>query len=371
MTWNGNLLKNIYIKSSAFFEIKKSTIDWIYEAYNLNAETIIDYADFKIIQKFLRKNGLQEVWNCSEEMQDALKILCWIENAERSFFRKERKRLLDSMRSFRILWGIKSAYSILYLFFTKKKSHKRIINIWENINYDWIDGDISYIKYMLKKIQNPERRSKVAYLLWKIKDKRIKRKFNKINKLPTQFDLLLQQCKKWQIMLTNWLNLNGSSSIFKDLTQVVSGCRWCHCLIISDVIRDKNWIVSDLMVIQSTLDSWVHEISFKKYIWENYSKSDFLLASFPRRKINPIILNIKNHIWQKYDKISMILDILAWGDVNSVKSLHDINKTYCAGLIFDAMKKSRCDVPESHLTPSDILLAKELTLEYACFCDEL
>jgi hypothetical protein len=54
-----------------------------------------------------------------------------------------------------------------------------------------------------------------------------------------------------------------------------------------------------------------------------------------------------------------------------MKNIKDINKTYCTGLIFDAMKESKCDVPESHLTPSDILLAKKLTLEYACFCDEL
>ena len=371
MMWDSNSLENINKETSVFLEIKKSTIEWIYEAYNLNAQTIIDYFDYRIIQRFLRKNGLQNVWIFSEEMQNVLKTLCWMEDVERMFFRGERKNLLDSMKLFKLFSAMKSIYSILYLFFTKKKSHKRIINIWENVNYDWTNKDISYLKYLLKKIQNPERKSKVVYLLWKIKDKKIKRKFKKINKIPTQFDLLLQQCKKWQIMLTNWLNLDGSSSVFKDLTQVVSGCRWCHCLIISDVIKDNNWIVSDLMVIQSTLNSWVHEISFKKYVWENYSKSDFLLASFPRRKIDPIILNIKNHIWQKYDRISMLLDIFSWWDLNSMKNMKDINKTYCTGLIFDAMKESKCDVPESHLTPSDILLAKELTLEYACFCDEL
>jgi hypothetical protein len=48
-----------------------------------------------------------------------------------------------------------------------------------------------------------------------------------------------------------------------------------------------------------------------------------------------------------------------------------VNKTYCTALIFDAMKKSDYDIPESHLTPADILSVEDLTLEYACYCDKL
>lgn len=371
MTKNNCLCENRYVRNDILFEIKKDTNDWIFEMYDMNVENIIDYSDYRVIQRFLRRNKFQEIWCCSEEMQDALKILCWMEESERLFFRKERKNFLYSMKSFKLFWAIKSVYSILYLFFTRRKNHRRIINIWNNIEYDWISKDSSCLEYIIRNIQNPERKSKIAYLIWKIKDKKIKKKFTKIGKIPTQFDLLLQQCKKWQIMLTNWLNLDGRSSVFKDLTQIVSWCRWCHCLIISDIIKDEYWIVNDLKIIQSTLNLWVHEISFKKYIWENYSKSDFLLASFPKKKINSIILNMKNQIWQKYDRVAMMLDIFAWWDVNSITNIQNINKTYCTGLIFDAMKKSSCNIPNSHLTPSDILLIRELTLEYACFCDEL
>ncbi|MBQ5945570.1 hypothetical protein IJL65_04195 [bacterium] len=52
------------------------------------------------------------------------------------------------------------------------------------------------MKYIINKIKDPERRSKLAYLLGKIKDKKIKKKFGRFGRELTQFDLLLQQCKK-------------------------------------------------------------------------------------------------------------------------------------------------------------------------------
>lgn len=362
---------DICVDNSVFYEVLKNTSAWIIEIYNLSMENIVDYFDFKIIERFSRKNKLRSVWGYSQEMQDTLDIISWIEETERLFFRKEWEKLLISLRKARLLCVVKSIYFILYLFLTKRGCHKRIVDIWRNIKYEWVESDALYLQHMIKIVKNPERKSKLAYLLWKIKDKRIKRKFERIGKLPTQIDLLLQQCKKWQIMLTNGLNLDWSSSTFKDLTQTVSWCRWCHCLIISDVIKDERWIVRDLNIIHSTLNSWVHETSFRKYICDNYSKSDFLLASFPRRKIDSIILNMRNHIWQKYDRISMMLDILAWWDTDSVKKNQNIDKTYCTGLIFDAMQKSSCNIPKIHLTPSDLLLSEELTLEYACYCDNL
>ena len=130
--------------------------------------------------------------------------------------------------------------------------------------------------------------------------------------------------------------------------------------------------MKDLKIIQSTLNWWVHEISFKEYIKKNYSKSDFLLASLPKDKTDPIILNAKKHIWQKYDRMAMILDIITWWDFKYLwKNIQDINKTYCTALVFDAIRKSWCDVPKLHLTPSDILLVRDLTPEYACYCDKL
>ena len=367
-------IRNIKNKSkdNIFEKIKTYTINWIKETYNLDINNYINSEEYEAIQKIAKKNWLKNFSECSKEVQDTIRIIYWMEESERLFIHKEWKNFLKCLRRFRLIWAIKSTYSILCLFFTKEKNHKRIINIWNNISYKWIDKDEKYLNSIIKQISNSEKKSIIAYLIWKIKDKKTIKKFKKFWKNPTQFELLLQQCKKWDIMLTNWLNTDWSSSLFKDLTQAVSGARRCHCLIISDVIKDKHWIIKDLKVIQSTLNWWVHEIAFKKYIKENYSKSDFLLASFPKNKRNSIILNAKNHIWQKYDRIAMILDIVTWWDFKYLwKKIKDINKTYCTALIFDAIKRSNYDIPKNHLTPADILSIEDLTPEYACYCNKL
>ena len=358
---------------NVFDKFRKFTNNDIIDVYNMTIMDMdINKAEYKIIEKIIKKNKLKSFSECSQEMQDTLRLLCGIKEAEIFLMHKERRNLLKSLKRVRLIWVLKSVYSILYLFFTGKRKFRRIINIWKNIDYGWNDNDFSYLESLVKDVPNPEKKSEIVYLLWKIKDKKIRKKFKKFGKTPTQLDLLLQQCKKWQIMLTNALNLDGNSSLFKDLTQAVSWSRRCHSLIISDVIRDKHKIVKDLKIIQSTLNWWVHEISFKEYIKKNYSKSDFLLASLPKDKTDPIILNAKKHIWQKYDRMAMILDIITWWDFKYLwKNIQDINKTYCTALVFDAIRKSWCDVPKLHLTPSDILLVRDLTPEYACYCDKL
>ena len=355
-----------------FDEIKKYTNSAISDIYSENLSDYRDYADYKIINKIIKKSWSKDFFWCSKEIQDTIRITYWIEESERFLIHNEWRKLLRYLKKFRLIWAIKSVYSILWLFFTREKRYRRLMNIWKNIGYEWIDKDKKYLETIIKQIWTPEKKSEMAYLLWKIKDKKIKKKMKKFGKKPDQFELLLQQCKRWQIMLTNGLNLDWSSTLFKELTQAVSGSRRCHSLIVSEVIKDKHWVVKDLKIIQSTLNWWVHEINFKKYIKDNYSKSDFLLASFPEDKVESIILNAKNHIWQKYDRISMILDIVAWWDFKYLwKDIQDINKTYCTALVFDAAKKSGCVIPKSHLTPSDILLIKELIPEYACYCDKL
>lgn len=352
-----------------FGEIKNYTCNWILETYNMDIKSRYKC---ETLQKIIRKNWLKDFSNCSDEVKASIKIVYWMIEIERIFIYKERKHLLKCLKKIKLIWAIKSAYSILLLFFTKEKSHRRIINIWKNINYKWIDNDSHYFESIIKQTSNSEKKSIVTYLLWKIKDKKMIKKFNQLWKKPTQFELLLQQCKKWQIMLTNALNPDWSSSFFKELTQAISWSRWCHCLIISDILKDKHWIVKDLKIIQSTLDWWVHEVSFKKYIKENYSKADFLLASFPKDRRKPIILNAKNYIWKKYDRMAILLDIITWWDFKYLwKDLQDINKTYCTGLVFDALEKSKFNIPKYHLTPSDILLIDKITPEYACYCDKL
>ena len=367
-----SLFNLIYKKDKhpqSFEKIQKNVNTLILEAYNINAKNhkFIEYTN-----KIILKNRLKQFSECSKEIQDTLKIIYSIELNERFFVHKEWSNLQKCLRKVRLIWAIKSTYYILYSYFTKGKRQRRIINIWENIQYKWNDSDADYLEHAIKSISNPEKKSIITYLLSKIKDKKMEKKLKKLGKNPSQLDLLLQQCKKWQIMLTNWLNTDGSSWFFKELTQTVSGSRRCHSLIISGVIKDKKWLVKDLRVIQSTLNGWVHEISFRKYIKENYSESDFLVASLPKNKITPIILNAKNHIWQKYDRLAMILDIVTWWDFKYLnKDIQDINKTYCTALVFDAIWKSGYDIPKSHLTPSDILLIKDLIPEYACYCDKL
>lgn len=366
------LFSIIYTKTKPlqnFEKIQKNITTSILETYNINAKNhkFIEYTN-----KIILKNRLKQFSECSKEIQDTLKIVYSIELNERFFVHNEWNNLQKCLRKVRLIWAIKSTYYILYSYFTKGKRQRRLINIWENIQYKWNDNDISYLEYAIKNISNPERKSIITYLLSRIKDRKMKKRLKNLGKNPSQLDLLLQQCKKWQIMLTNWLNTDGSSWFFKELTQTVSGSRRCHSLIISGVIKDKKWLVKDLKVIQSTLNGGVHEISFRKYVKENYSESDFLVASFPKNKITPIILNAKNHIWEKYDRLAMILDIVTWWDFNYLrKDITDINKTYCTALVFDAICKSGYDIPKSHLTPSDILLIKDLIPEYACYCDKL
>ena len=355
-----------------FGVIKNYTNEAIYDIYNDNVLDYADYADYKIINQIIKRSWLNDFSGCSKEVQDTIRVIYWIEESERFLIHNERKKLLRCLKKIRLIWAIKSVYSILCLFFARKKRYRRLMNIWKNIGYEWIDKDKKYLNTIIKQIWTPEKKSEMAYLLWKIKEKKVKKKMKKFIKKLDQFDLLLQQCKRWEIMLTNWLNLDWSSSLFKELTQAVSGSRRCHALIISDVIKDKHWMVKDLKIIQSTLNWWVHEITFRKYIKENYSKSDFLLASFPEDRRESIILNAKNHIWQKYDRISMILDIVTWWDFKYLwKDIQDINKTYCSALVFDAVWRSGYDIPKAHLTPSDILLIKDLIPEYACYCDRL
>jgi hypothetical protein len=60
-----------------------------------------------------------------------------MQESERIYIHKERENLLKCLKRLRIIWAIESAYSILCLFFTKEKKHRRIINIWKNISYKW------------------------------------------------------------------------------------------------------------------------------------------------------------------------------------------------------------------------------------------
>ena len=253
------------------------------------------------------------------------------------------------------------------------------------MDYEWNEWDFEYLQAAIETDLDPEQRSKFTYLISKIKDKRMKNDLSwKWIENPSSFDLLLQQLKPWQIMLTNALDSEWSSSSFKYATQAVSWSRWCHSLIISDVIRNSNWVVTDAKIIQSTLKWWVHETTLKDYVKSSYSAADFLLADLPEWKSDEVINNARNKIWEKYDRISIVTDSILWTDVDRWYSPEDWNwdfidnvrwnilwnnKAYCSELVFDAIEKSGLKMPKPHMSPSDLLMTDEIIPQYACYCD--
>ena len=99
----------------------------------MNIEKIKEENSYKILQKIIRKNWLNDFFECSEEMQDAIKIVYGMEESERLFMHRERKNFLRCIKRVRLIWAIRSVYSVACLFFTKEKNHRRVINIWKNI----------------------------------------------------------------------------------------------------------------------------------------------------------------------------------------------------------------------------------------------
>ena len=196
-----------YKNANDFFDkIKVYTKAWIIETLNTwQWSTNFDSTD-KILNRIIKRNGLKWFSECSEEVQDAIKVVYKMEETERMFIHREWKHLLSNLKHIKLIWAIKSAYAILFLFFTKEKSHRRIINIWKNISYEWVNKDKKYLEDTIRYVSNPERKSIITYLLWKIKDNKMKKRLKRLGKNPSQFDLLLQQCKKWQIMF-NFMKL--------------------------------------------------------------------------------------------------------------------------------------------------------------------
>lgn len=335
----------------------------------------------------------QKVWkkfsDCSEWMQNNVMDIISNEGEikqQSHWFEEQKKELIQNIIQWNFSWAVSSFIGLVKSFFGIKQSWK-VTNIWKWLNYEWDESDFEYLESAINTILDPEQRSKLTYLLSKIKDKRTKKDLKgKWIENPSQFDLLLQQLKPWQVMLTNGLNESEWKwTMFDSAIQTVSGSRWCHSLIIEDVIKDSNWRIIDANIIQSTYKWGVHETKLKEYVQGKFSSADFLVADLPEEKRENVIQHVKKRIWEKYDKISVITDAVFWMDfdewfspeegnwdfMDNIKwNLLWNNKAYCSELVFDAMKKSGLTMPEPHISPSDILMSGEVIPQYACYCDE-
>ena len=337
---------------------------------------------------------LDTIWNkawkkisdCSEWLQNTLKDIVWKEDKlqqKSQTFAEQKSKLVQCLINWDFSWAVNSFIDIVKSFFGKKKLGK-ITNLWEWLNYTWDETDFEYLEAAIDTVLDPEKRSKLTYLLSKIKDERMKKSFKeKWIESPSQFDLFLQQLQPWQIMLTNGLKeWEWKWNMFDQAIQTVSGSRWCHALLISEVVKDSNWVITDAKIVQSTFKWWVHETTLKEYVTRRFSSADFILADLPDDKKDDVVKHAKNRVWEKYDTVSIVTDTIFWMDVDkwfasnwtfvdNVKSnLLWNNKAYCSELVFDAMGKSGLGLPEPHMSPSDLLTSDEITPQYACYCDK-
>lgn len=374
--------------------IEDNTQQYWYHRISMNKRTWeisdIDPASYRQDEKWIEWL-ISTIWekadskfkDCSEWLQSQVREILSKEDElkqESHNFEQEKNELMQHIMSWNLSWAINSFINIAKSFF-KRKEQWRIVDIWKWITYEWDDKDIKYLESAINTVLDPEQRSKLTYLLSKIKDNHMKEWLKeKWIENPSQFDLFLQQLQPGQIMLTNALDLEWQSSSFKYATQAVSWWRWCHALIVSDIIKDNNWIITDAKIIQSTLKWWVHETTLKKYVNENYSSADLLLANVPDEKKDDIIKNAKNKIGQKYDRVSIVTDSVLWYDFDiwldgksPLWSTRDNmlwkDKAYCSELVFDAMEKSGLKMPEPHISPSDLLMSDEITPQYTCYCN--
>ena len=337
-----------------------------------------------LIDTIETKSG-SKLENCSEWLQSNVKDILSKEDKikqESTAFEQEKDNLIQKIMQKDFAWAIKSFIDIVKSLLKRKKDW-RVIDIWREVNYEWDEKDVAYLESAINTVLDPEQRSKLTYMLSKTKDNQMKELMKEKWELnPSQYDLMLQQLKPWQVMLTNALDTSGWSSTFKYATQLVAWSRWCHALIISEVIRDSNWIVRDARIIQSTLKWWVHETTLKKYIKENYSSADFLLADLPEWTQDDVIANARSKVWQKYDRVSIVTDAVMWYDYDSIAfkewtwdtkraNLMWKNKSYCSELVFDAMDKAWIRLPKPHMSPADILTTDVVKPQYACYCKEL
>ncbi len=245
-------------------------------------------------------------------------------------------------------------------------SFKRKLNIWNNINYTPNQADKEYLINAIKATLNPEKRSELTYLFWRIKDEENKEKLReKWIENPSQFQLFLQNCKPWQLIL-----INGDSTWakrherFNAATQIVSWSRWCHAAIISG-IKEENGIIVDATIVQAD-SKWIKEASLKEYVNSDYKSGDLLLWTFqPPEKWEDVVHSCKSYIWWKYSQINLVADTI----LDELHISKQKRNKYCSELVFTWMQETGLDLPDPHTTPADLLSTNAIAPEYCCYCD--
>lgn len=308
----------------------------------------------------------------SQEIQDLTQKILW-PSEENELTKKQKEyneiksELIDGIKNKDIKKIKSSVWKLLKNFL---KSFTRKINIGHNINYTPNENDKNYLINAISATLDPEKRSRLTYLLWKIKDEETKQSLKEKGiENPSQFQLFLQNCKPWQLILTNgestWAQRHET---FSRATQIVSWARRCHAAVISNV-KEDNWIITDATIIQATWKG-IEEVSIKEYFKEIYKNSDLLLWTFqPPEKWEEVVNKCKNYIWWEYSQFNLVADtILKDPRLNTIPYRQKRNK-YCSELVFTWMKEAWLELPEPHTTPADLLSTNSISPEYCCYCD--
>lgn len=327
------------------------------------------------ISKETFSNYMKELWtpieSQSKEIQEITEKILW--PSEELELTKEQKKyneikteLNDAIKN-KDIKKIKSSVKDLIKTFLWK--FKRKINIWNNISYEADKNDKNYIINAINTTSDSEKRSELTYLLGKIIDEETKEKLTeKWLENPSQFQLFLQNCKPWQLILTNgeskWSKWHET---FSKATQIVSWSRWCHAAVISNV-KEENWIIVDATLVQATW-TWIGEVSLKEYFQKEYKDWDLLLWSFlPPEKGDEIVNHCKSYIWNKYSQKNLIADTI-FNNLDDKKIKKQDKNKYCSELVFTWMQESWLTLPEPHTTPADLLSTPDIKPEYCCYCD--
>ena len=311
----------------------------------------------------------------SQEIQNLTQQILWPPEeteltTEQKKYNELKSELIDSLNNTNIP-KIISSVSKLLKEFLRSPSFKRKMDIRSGINYTPNENDKDYIINAIGATLDPEKRSRLTYLLWKIKDEETKQNLKeKWIEEPSQFQLFLQNCKPWQLILTNaestWSKWHAT---FSKATQIVSWARRCHAAVISD-IKEENWIISDATIIQATWE-WIEEISLKDCFKKKYKYGDFLLGTFqPPEKWDDVVNSCKSYIWWKYSQINLVADtILNDPMLDKFHISKQAKNKYCSELVFTWMQEAWLELPNPHTTPADLLSTNAINPEYCCYCD--
>ena len=341
----------------------------------------IDWAKSEISQEINKQDFIQnmkESWtpfeSQSPEIQALTEEILWPKSeleltAKQKKYNEIKSELVDGLKGNppnikKIISSVRKLLRNFLSWFTRRK------NIGENINYTPNAQDKDYLINTISATLDPEKRSQLTYLLGKIKDEENKEKLKeKWIENPSQFQLFLQNCKPWQMILTNaestWPKLHEK---FSQATQIVSWARWCHAAVISD-IKEENWIITDATIVQATW-KWIEEISLKTSFNEIYKNGDLLLWTFqPPEKWEDVVNSCKNYIWWKYSQINLVADTI-FDRVNPFHLHKQEKNKYCSELVFTWMQEAWLKLPDPHTTPADLLSTSAVTPEYCCYCEK-